>query len=686
MTTIPENFARMVSLYGDRPAVSVRAPYNNKLSTSSLNLTDNTSKTLGRETHFSFPPWHTLTYSELEEASSHLANVLVSQCGVQKGTKVAVSLGNTMTHVILTYAIFKVGAVLAPLNPAFTGPQVEAALNKLGVEVLVMGQVTDLAYKPRRGRGNERILEYLLGKNELIDEGFELGRKLKGKKKGWRTEDVKSAAVSSLKKVVIVDNVGDHDEISDTEGIMLELKKRKGVLDLHTVLQKQTASEPCFYESKEFSDPHDVINVQFTSGTTAHPKAAQLTHRGILNNGFLIGHRMGLKPGDSIVVPPPLFHCFGSVLGLMATHTHGAHIVFPSPAFDPRATLTAVREWEAEGCYGVGTMMVAILELLTDARAAVNKDLLSPETGVKENNVISTAAHATKSQGKEEEDLEKALWARHDYRAHLRKGIVAGSLVQQTLMSKLLEELGFEDLVICYGMTETSPVSLMTTPQDPLDKRTGSVGRVMPHTRIRVVEPENKTRVLERGKAGELAVSGYGVMKGYFGERELTEEVFLREKMDEGSEEEKRVWMHTGDEAVMDEDGYVKITGRIKDMIIRGGENIHPIEIENVLFAHPKVLEASVVGVRDEKHGEAVAAFVIVPHGMKTMESHKDIRGEKKDVLTKEEIRDCVRQRLSAHQVPKYVFWINEYPKTASGKIQKFKLKEMAEKMLGDGQ
>ena len=339
----------------------------------------------------------------------------------------------------------------------------------------------------------------------------------------------------------------------------------------------------------------------------------------------------------------------------MATATHGSAILFPSEAFDPHATLLSIQEERATGLYGVATMFVAELELLAN--------------GTVEN------------KGFEE----------------LRTGIAAGSSVPSNLMEKLHKKLNLTGLTICYGMTETSPVSCMTGLNDPIEKRVDSVGRLLPHVEAKVVSTTDRSDILPIGEKGELVVSGYLVMKGYWGDKGRTEEVRVIEKYtDENGESKEKVWMHTGDEAVMDADGYVKITGRIKDLIIRGGENIHPLEVENALFKHDLVSEASVVGLPDERYGECVAAFVVVHKGVKV---GLDDAGEgdsliqdqapsnsvaAKETLTRCDVREWVRGQLSNHLVPKYVFWFREYPKTASGKIQKFKLQEMGMQMLKD--
>ncbi|KAL9100751.1 MAG: hypothetical protein Q9187_009328 [Circinaria calcarea] len=305
----------------------------------------------------------------------------------------------------------------------------------------------------------------------------------------------------------------------------------------------------------------------------------------------------------------------------MATATHGSAIVFPSEAFNPLATLKSVQEEKCTALYSVPTMFSAQLELLHNGSVS-------------------------------REGFE-----------HLRTGIAAGSSIPAELMRKLHKELNLTQLTICYGMTETSPVSAMTTTDDPIEKRIDSVGKLLPHVEAKIVEIADRTKILPIGARGELAVSGYLVMKEYYGDPAKTAEVMIPDATG-------KVWMHTGDEAEMDADGYIKITGRIKDLIIRGGENIHPLEIENCLFGHPDIVEASVVGLSNERYGEVVAAFVT---------PRKDA------VISVEHVRSWVKERLSHHLVPRYVFPISTYPKTASGKIQKFVLREMGEKLAKEG-
>ncbi|KAI0403910.1 hypothetical protein F4802DRAFT_569881 [Xylaria palmicola] len=622
--TIPEHFASIVSQYGDLPAVMARSPV---MVDASPPPTTPVSKRVGPETTI-------LTYASLDALSNTVAHSLRS-LGVKKGDRVAVSLGNISESVVLTYAIFKLGAIWVPLNPSFNSAQLGAALSHLGVEVLVIGAVTDLPFKPCRGRSNLELLSTLIPG-------------LTGGKRKGRGDKIESEAVPTLRTVVLVDNAGSHPQ----SGFPPDL----GLLTPYASLLLASSPRPVAPDAPLAAD--ETINIQFTSGTTSLPKAAMLSHTSVLNNGHLIAARMGLEPSDLIVCPPPLFHCFGCVLGLMATATTGAGILFPSPAFDPAATLHMVSEHRATGLYGVATMFVAELELLSNPAFASQL----PADGFR----------------------------------NLRKGIAAGSSVPESLMRRLFDVLGLRDLVICYGMTETSPVSCMTSPRDTFAQRTRSVGRVMPNTRVKIVSPTDRGVVLPRGERGELAASGYLVMRGYFGDPEATARDRIADPDDDGG----RVWMYTGDEACMDEDGYVEITGRIKDLIIRGGENIHPLEVENCLFQLRGVQEVSVVGVPDARHGEAVAAFIVPHRGVRTAGGDGAVEAGRAATITptvaepaegdaggaetlgKADVQDWVRTQLSGHLVPKYVFWIDEYPTTASGKIQKYKLRQLATELI----
>lgn len=506
--------------------------------------------------------------------------------GVKKGDRVCVHLGNNLEFATLTYACFKLGAILVPLNPAFNATQIASALNHLSANHLIIGAETNLPFKPPRS--NIPILESLVA--------------------DLKASKLESEAIPSLTHVVLLDNSSSRVPLSDYNSLT----------PYSSISQDADSSLP---QTDSPLSNNDIVNIQFTSGTTSTPKAACLSHRNILNNGNQIGDRMLLTNKDIVCCPPPLFHCFGSILGYMATATHGAAIVFPSEAFNPLASLKAVQEEQCTALYGVPTMFLAELELISNGTV--------PYEGFQ----------------------------------YLRTGIAAGSSVPAELMRKLHKVLNLTELTICYGMTETSPVSAMTTTDDPVEKRINTVGRLLPHVEAKVVDPVDKMRILDIGERGELAVHGYLVMKEYWGQPEKTAEAKI-------PDEQGKVWMYTGDEASMDAEGYVSITGRIKDLIIRGGENIHPLEIENCLFANPKVKEVSVVGIPDEKYGEVVAAFVI----------KRDNDVDEEALIA--DVREWVRGHLSHHLVPKHVFFVDEYPKTASGKIQKFKLREQGLELL----
>ncbi|RZE07540.1 AMP-binding protein [Streptomyces albidoflavus] len=349
----------------------------------------------------------------------------------------------------------------------------------------------------------------------------------------------------------------------------------------------------------------DPINIQYTSGTTGFPKGATLSHHNILNNGYFVGENVGYTEQDRICLPVPFYHCFGMVMGNIAATTHGACIVIPGPVFDPVTTLTAVAQERCTSLYGVPTMFIGELNLADFA----SYDLTS-----------------------------------------LRTGIMAGSPCPEEVMKRVVAEMHMAEVSICYGMTETSPVSTQTRRDDSLAHRTGTVGRVLSHLEVKVVDPGTGITV-ERGEAGELCTRGYSVMLGYWEEPERTAEAV-----------DPAGWMHTGDLAVLRRDGYVEIVGRIKDMIIRGGENIYPREIEEFLYTHPKIADVQVVGVPDGKYGEEVLACVIP----------KQNAGP----LTLEELRAFCRDRLAHYKVPSRLQLLDAFPMTVSGKVRKIELRE----------
>ncbi len=359
--------------------------------------------------------------------------------------------------------------------------------------------------------------------------------------------------------------------------------------------------------------PEDPINIQYTSGTTGFPKGATLSHRNILNNGFFVGEGCSYTEADRICIPVPFYHCFGMVMGNLAATTHGACMVIPGPGFDPAVTLRTVRDEGCTSLYGVPTMFIAMLELI-DAGGEFSVDDLST----------------------------------------VRTGIMAGSLCPASVMRRLIEA-GVTDLTICYGMTETSPVSTQTTPQDPFEKKTGTVGRVGPHLEIQIVDPVTR-EVVPHGTPGEFCTRGYSVRLGYWEQPDKTAEVV------------RDGWMATGDIGVMDEDGFVEITGRIKDMVIRGGENIYPREIEEFLLTHPDVLDAQVVGVPDEKYGEELMAWVRMRQG--------------RPALTAQALREFATGRLAHYKIPRYVQVIDDFPMTVTGKIRKVELRDQGEEIV----
>ncbi len=358
-------------------------------------------------------------------------------------------------------------------------------------------------------------------------------------------------------------------------------------------------------------EPAQPINIQYTSGTTGFPKGATLSHRNILNNGYFVGEACGYTEADRVCIPVPFYHCFGMVLGNLACTTHGACMVIPGAAFEPAAVLETVEAERCTSLYGVPTMFIA--ELATE--------------------------------GFEDYDLSS-----------LRTGIMAGSPCPVEVMKRVIADMHMDQVTIAYGMTETSPVSTQTGAEDDIDRRVSTVGRVHPHVEIKVVDPDTG-ETLDRGERGELCTRGYSVMVGYWNDPERT-----AESIDADG------WMHSGDLAVMDDEGYVNIVGRIKDMIIRGGENVYPREIEEYLYTHPDIVDAQVVGVPDARLGEKVMAWVKRAPGSE---------------LTAEDVQEFCRGRIAHFKVPAHVAFVDEFPMTVTGKIQKYKLREMGISQLG---
>ena len=359
-------------------------------------------------------------------------------------------------------------------------------------------------------------------------------------------------------------------------------------------------------------DTDDPINIQYTSGTTGFPKGATLSHHNILNNGFFVGELCTYTEDDRICIPVPFYHCFGMVMGNLAATSHGACMVIPAPTFDPVATLQAVQAERCTSLYGVPTMFIA--------------ELSTPD------------------------------FADYDL-SSLRTGIMAGSPCPVEVMKQVIERMSMTEVSICYGMTETSPVSTQTRADDSLDRRVSTVGRVGPHLEVKVIDPETG-RTLPRGTPGELCTRGYSVMLGYWEQPDKTAEAV-----------DAAHWMHTGDLAVMDAGGYLAITGRIKDMVIRGGENVYPREIEEFLYTHPDILDAQVIGVPDAKYGEELMVWVRLRAGA--------------PALTAGAVREFCAGQLAHYKIPRHVYVVDEFPMTVTGKVRKVEMRERAVEILG---
>ncbi|WP_299235843.1 AMP-binding protein [uncultured Halomonas sp.] len=511
------------------------------------------------------------TWKELQEAVDKAARALLA-IGVQKGERVGIWSPNCAEWTITQFATAKIGAILVNINPSYRTHELEYALKQSGASTLVL-------------QGVFKSSDYVATLAELAPELRDGG-----------PSTFKSATLPELKRVICLD--GDR-ALTGMFSWQSMLAHADEVSAEHLAEVQATL---------QFDDP---INIQYTSGTTGAPKGATLSHHNILNNGFFVARTIALTDKDRMVIPVPLYHCFGMVMGNLGCMTHGATMIYPGDGFDPEQTLRAVSEEKATTLYGVPTMFIAELE--------------HPDF--------------------ESFDL-----------SHLRTGIMAGSICPIEVMRKVIDRMNMQDVTICYGMTETSPVSLQTETDAPLEKRVTTVGTIHPHLEVKLVSPETGA-VVPRGETGELCTRGYSVMLGYWNNQEATDKA-----IDEAG------WMHTGDLATMDDEGYVAIVGRIKDMIIRGGENIYPREIEDFLYTHPAVSDVQVIGVPDEKYGEEVMAWIKLTEG---------------EELNEEELKAFCKGKIAHYKVPRYVKFVDEFPMTVTGKIQKFKMREEAVHELG---
>ncbi|MBE7196005.1 MAG: AMP-binding protein [Gordonia polyisoprenivorans] len=490
------------------------------------------------------------SYTEFGDRTMQLARALHA-LGVRTGDRVGIWAPNCTAWTFTQYATARIGAILVTINPAYRTSELGFVLRQAGISVLVAAE----SFKTSDYAG-------------MIDE-------VRGE-------------CPDLRDVMLI-GTPSWDALWD--------RASEVTADEIRVIQQDLRAE-------------DAINIQYTSGTTGFPKGATLSHRNILNNGYLVGEVCRYTEVDRICIPVPFYHCFGMVMANLAATSHGSAMVIPAPGFDPWATLVAVQQERCTSLYGVPTMFIA-------------------------------------------------EWALPDFSSFdlssVRTGIMAGSPCPAELMKKVMAA-GIDEMTIAYGMTETSPVSMQTRVDDSFEHKVGTVGRVTPHLDVRITDPATG-ETLPRGETGEFCTRGYSVMLGYWDEPEKTAEV-----LQEG-------WMRTGDLAVMADDGYVQITGRIKDMVIRGGENVYPREIEEFLYTHPDVRDAQVIGVPDPKFGEELAVWIQLRDGASE--------------ITAESLREFCTGKLAHYKIPRYVKIVNEFPMTVSGKVRKVEMREQTTTELG---
>src|SRR5215210_3466869 len=506
------------------------------------------------------------SYAEFKEVVERCARALMA-LGLEKGDHVAVWGQNVPEWVTLQFATGKMGAVLVTVNPAYKANELKYVLEQSDAAALFL----------TRGVKGADFVEILQeAASDLTDAG---------------DGELSVEGLPHLKHIVLIG-----DDAEDSPGIM-------GYEEFFEGAEK--VSEEELRERQVSLDAGEVINMQYTSGTTGFPKGVQLTHTNIVKNAFYIGECMRLGPEDRVCIPVPFFHCFGCVLGTLNTVTHEGTMV-PVESFDAEKVLQAVDQEQCTALLGVPTMFIA--------------------------------------------ELEHPDFEQYDT-SSLRTGIMAGSPCPMEVMKQVVDVMGASEITIAYGQTESSPVITQTRTEDPLELRVSTVGRALPETEVRIVGVDGGEDC-GPGEQGELLTRGYLVMRGYYKMEDKTAEV-----IDEDG------WLHTGDLALMDEAGYVRITGRAKDMIIRGGENVYPREIEEFLYTHPDISDVQVYGVPDEKYGEQVAAAIKKRQG---------------SALSEEDVKEYCRENIARFKVPHYVDFVEEYPMTASGKIQKYKLREAA--------
>lgn len=509
------------------------------------------------------------SWAELRERADAVAAGLLAM-GLQPGDRVGIWAPNCSAWTLTQFATARAGLVLVNINPAYRASELAYALGKVGCRALVLAPALKTS----------DYLAILRGIAPEIDTS--------------EPGELRSAALPELRWVV-----------------RLGTPRTPGMLNFDDVPARATpASRAQLAAIGPTLKATDPINIQFTSGTTGHPKGATLTHRNILNNGFFVGEAIRLQAHDRLCIPVPLYHCFGMVMGNLACVTHGSTMVYPSEAFDPAAVLRTVQAERCTALYGVPTMFIAVLD---------HPDFAITDLG------------------------------------SLRTGIMAGSPCPIEVMKRVQSQMNMREVTIAYGMTETSPVSTQSAVDDPLERRVSTVGRVQPHLEIKIVNADGHT--VPRGAVGEFCTRGYSVMSGYWGDPEKTAEAIDSEG-----------WMHTGDLATMDAEGFVNIVGRLKDMVIRGGENVYPREVEEFYYRHPKVQDVQVVGVPDPRYGEVLCACIVLKPGLH---------------CTADELRAFAQGQIAHYKVPAYFEFVEALPMTITGKVQKFVLRDQMAAKLG---
>jgi fatty-acyl-CoA synthase len=490
--------------------------------------------------------------------------------GIVPGDRVGIWAPNCFEWCLTQFATAKIGAILVCVNPAYRLFELEYALNKAGCRALI-------AAERFKSSHYLEMLTQLAPELELCEPGR-----------------LQSAKFPQLEII-----------------IRMGPGQTQGMLNFSSVCGMGGEREKSMLHRVQGGlSPQDVINIQFTSGTTGNPKGAALTHHNILNNAFQVAAGMRFSEQDRLCIPVPMYHCFGMVLGKLACVSHGATAIFPGDAFEPRAVLEAVEAERCTALHGVPTMFIA--------------------------------------------ELEHPDFARYDL-SSLRTGIMAGAPCPVEVMKKVISRMHMSEVLIAYGQTECSPVNHMTVADDPLEKRVETVGRPGPHLEVKLVDETGRTVPI--GAKGDICTLGYAVMQGYWADPERTAETIDADG-----------WLHSGDLGVMDSEGYVSVVGRLKDMIIRGGENIYPREIEEFLFTHPDIQDAKAIGVPDEKYGEEVCVWVQLKEGSR---------------LTEDEIRAYCKEHIAYFKVPRYLRLVKEFPMTVTGKVQKFKMREAMVAELG---